>query len=384
MKILHISKFYPPEPGGIENFVHDLAAMQVKQGHEVFVIAHQAGFGRKTQWQSLDGVKVCRIRTFGKLSYAPLAPELPIHALVLLLRHKPDVIHGHLPNTSAFWLLLLKKTAPLVLHWHSDVIASSVDRKLALLYRFYRPCEVWLLNKADCLISTSKSYLSSSKVLGRYRNKGVVIPLGVNPNRLLYDNNISVSENKSAFFTVLSVGRFSYYKGFEYLIQAAEKLPAVHFKIVGDGPYFSVIENLVKKKNLEKRVELLGRVEEDRLRTLFAACDVFCLPSIERTEAFGLVLLEAMSFSKPLITTDIEGSGMSEVNLNGVTGLQVPPADASELADAIHRLYANPEIRKEMGARSRIRFDQNFHIQAIAGQVEQAYKNVKKLDAQSG
>ena len=109
MKILHISKFYPPEPGGIENFVCDLAEAQVQQGHEVCVLAHQSEFNRPTRWERVNGVNVGRIRTFGQAAYAPVTPGFPIPLLLLMRQFRPDVIHAHLPNMSAFWLLFIRK-----------------------------------------------------------------------------------------------------------------------------------------------------------------------------------------------------------------------------------------------------------------------------------
>ncbi|MFP4226055.1 MAG: glycosyltransferase, partial [Desulfobacterales bacterium] len=184
MKILHISKFYPPEPGGIESFVCDLAEAQVRQGHEVCVLAHQSEFNKPTCREQINGVKVRRIRTFGQAAYAPLTPGFPLHLLSSMRTFGPDVIHAHLPNISAFWLLFARKFCPLVLHWHADVVASPIDRKMGVLYNFYKPWELLLLKKADKIIATSNAYLNSSQPLTGFKKKTRVIPLGINPARL--------------------------------------------------------------------------------------------------------------------------------------------------------------------------------------------------------
>lgn len=369
MKILHISKFYPPEPGGIETFVHDLAGAQVQQGHQVCVLAHQAGFADKSQSEHVKGVAVHRIRTFGQAAYAPVAPGFPLHLASLLRRFTPDVVHAHLPNTSAFWLLWIKKNCPLVLHWHADVVVSLIDRKMQVLYKFYKPLEFLLLKKADRVIATSWQYLNASRPLARFPEKTAVVPLAIDPGRLRRASGRGSCAKKAesdSRFTVLSVGRFSYYKGFEYLVQAAEKVPEAVFILAGDGPRYPAIQKLVAQKGLEHRVRLPGRVDEDRLQELYAACHVFCLPSVERTEAFGIVLLEAMSFGLPLVTTSIEGSGVKAVNVDGVTGLQVPPADPQALGKALDTLRQNKSARSRMGEQALARFRENYEISRLA------------------
>jgi rhamnosyl/mannosyltransferase len=176
--------------------------------------------------------------------------------------------------------------------------------------------------------------------------------------------------------TALSVGRFAYYKGFEYLVAAAEKAPRVRFHIVGDGPEYLAIKQLIAEKRLENQVRLFGSVDRQTLIHLFRSCDVFCLPSIERTEAFGLVLLEAMYFEKPLITTKLAGSGVTTVNRHGETGLHVPPGNPDALADAILFLEKNVEIRKEMGRRAHQRFLDAFHIESVSGEIGKILKSL--------
>lgn len=384
MKILHIAKFYPPVPGGMETFVHDLAVAQAAQGHAVRVLAHQDGFARPTCREAIRGVAVGRVRSFGQAAYVPITPEYPLHLQTLLRRFQPDAIHAHLPNASAFWLLPQNLPCPLLLHWHADVVASALDRKMGFLYHFYRPLETLLLKRADRVIATSRAYRDTSKPLAGFKDKTRVVPLGIDPSRLAgapgardpeaLEPEAGNPETAGAAFTVLSVGRFAYYKGFEYLVRAAERVAGVRFVLVGDGPRFSAVKKLVRQKGLEGRVRLPGQVDADRLRALFAACDLFCLPSVERTEAFGMVLLEAMSLGKPLVTTRVPGSGMNAVNVHGVTGLQVPPADADALAAAIETLHGDRAGCRQMGAAARRRFEGHFSISSVEPQITSLYK----------
>ncbi|PIP37847.1 MAG: glycosyl transferase family 1 [Desulfobacterales bacterium CG23_combo_of_CG06-09_8_20_14_all_51_8] len=385
MKILHVSKFYPPVRGGIENFVRDLATAQAKQGHEVYVLAHQTDFAKPHHYENINGVALERVRTFGQLSYAPVTPEFPVRLWRAIRQFRPDIIHAHLPNVSAFWLLFCPKTCPLILHWHADVVASEIDRKLSVLYHFYKPWETALLKRADDVIATSRAYLDYSAPLRPYHQKCHVIPLGLDPDRMASHENSSMPDrtpdtkppSPDFYLLVLSVGRFTYYKGFEYLVEAAEKTPRVRFIIVGDGPEYSAIKGLVAEKRLETRVFLPGSVDRQTLIRLFRTCDVFCLPSVERTEAFGLVLLEAMYFGKPLITTKIPGSGVMGVNIHGITGLQVPPQNPEALAEAIDYFREKLEKRLRMGIMAKKRLTDAFHIQSVVKKIEKLYRNQK-------
>jgi rhamnosyl/mannosyltransferase len=376
LKILHIAKFYPPEPGGIENFIRDLAEAQAGQGHSVCVLAHQADVRRKTAWEKINGVHVCRVASLGQVAYAPVSPGFPAAVNKVSSFFRPDLIHVQLPNTSAFWLLLAGKRCPLVLQWQSDIVPSTIDRKMKYLYKLYKPWERRLLKRADRIICSSPAYLESSPALSPFQGKSVAIGLGINEHRIAGPGRDERGVDPERPFTVLSVGRFAYYKGFEHLVEAAEQTDGARFLLVGDGPRYRAIKEAVRRKGLEQRVWLMGRVEDARLKVLFAECDVFCLPSIERTEAFGLVLLEAMSCGKPLITTRLEGSGVMYVNQHGETGLQVPPADPKALARAVNRLRRNDEERRRMGEAARERFETHFHIEAVAEKIECLYREV--------
>ena len=207
-----------------------------------------------------------------------------------------------------------------------------------------------------------------------WQKKCRTVPLGLDPERLKLLDNKEQNFHQSGL-TVLCVGRFSYYKGFSYLVDAVEKLPDVRLIIVGGGLEYASLKDRIRQKNLTHRVWLPGKIRNDALFQLYNECDVFCLPSIERTEAFGLVLLEAMFSGKPLVTTKIPGSGVMEVNQQEITGLQVPVADTDALREAILYLKEQVDIRLKMGRAGRRRFTQNFHIQPVAETITQLYKD---------
>ena len=161
---------------------------------------------------------------------------------------------------------------------------------------------------------------------------------------------------------VLAIGRLTYYKGFEYLLRAVAKAPGIHVHLVGEGDQSANLRSLTATLNIEDRVTFHGALSNPDLTRKYAACDCLCLPSIERTEAFGMVLLEAMYFGKAAVIGDVEGSGMGWVVDDGVTGIKVRPADADALAGALLRLSANREELALMGRAGRRKFAEQFDI----------------------
>ena len=356
--------------GGIENFLHDLTIAQKEMGAEPVVLVHNLEPFRKTARETWEDVEVIRAASFGSALYTPISPVFPFW-LRKLFKHKPDLIHVHMPNPSAFWLLNMAQDVPVVIHWHSDVIAQASERALKTAYHFYHLFEKMLLDKAAAVIATSRDYLDSSPVLKDYVHKCHVIPLGLNPDRLKCYGS---SFKKGKKFLIFSAGRFAGYKGFEYLIQSMKDIPDSLLVIAGEGKFFRDSLRLIDDLELGNRIKLTGYVSPGELCGLMNKCDVFCLPSVERTEAFGLVLLEAMYFAKPLVTTKIPGSGVNWVNQAGVTGLHVPPRDSIALAGAIKTLRNNDTLRQRMGINSVNRFNENFHITKVAEKIHQIYK----------
>ena len=144
---------------------------------------------------------------------------------------------------------------------------------------------------------------------------------------------------------VLFTGRLVLYKGVNFLIDAASNLEA-HVLIVGDGPLRPMLQKKIETLGMQSRVRLLGRVSDAELSSLYSLADLFVLPSISPTEAFGVVQLEAMAHGVPVVNTNLP-SGVPSVSVHGVTGLTVPPGDAGALRDAIIAILSNDALRDE-------------------------------------
>lgn len=371
----------------METFLRDLMLEQQEQGHEVRAIVHRS----ERSLHSLDEqyvrdarqLQVTRVARWAELVFAPISPTFPIELAKLLREFEPDVLHIHLPNPSAFWCLILLKARriPWIVQWHSDVIASPHSPGLRLLTGLYRLPERRMLGKARTIIASSPPYLESSATLNRWRDKCEVIPLGIeDPGDTAESHD---DRQPGEVLKVLSVGRLTYYKGYEILIRAAADCDQVEVTLAGDGEERSRLAALAEELGVNHKVRLVGACSDDELSKFYASHDVFCLPSIERTESFGIVLLEAMRHGLPCIVTDVTGSGMKWV-IGGVhsdtsSGFVVPPGDPSALAQLLQELADDRGKLSPLGMRARTRFKSMFNMTSCARTLTQVYaKTVRK------
>lgn len=390
MRVLHLGKYYPPVPGGVEYFLADLLSALERQGIATGALVHEVGVASTAGASPNDvGPTVYHVPTLGRFFYVPISPAYLRWLNRCILEFRPDVLHLHLPNVSVFTALLSRRAQalPWVVHWHADVVRSRVDRRLAFAYHFYRPLEQRLLATSAAVIATSPPYLQSSDALRPWRQRCTTIPLGLDASRLKAPGARETTDAERLWgrtgLRVLSIGRLTYYKGHDILIQAMGMLPDARAIIVGTGDQASRLNALIRKYGLQDKVTLWGDATPAALAALLASCDVFCLPSIERTEAFGLVLLEAMHFAKPLVVSDIPGSGTGWVVRQGGNGLLTNPGDASSVASALRQLGENPARRVALGRQGQEALETSFGIDAIAERVADIYETVLRTHPQN-
>ena len=401
MRVLHLGKYYPPFAGGIEHFLADLLPALQHQGIAAAALVHdEQPFRRTPPPAPHDRLPIYRTPCHGRLLYAPISPTFPFWLHRAIRDFQPDLLHLHLPNTSAFWALMVPaaRRLPWVIHWHADVVASAIDRRLALAYRLYRPFEQRVLAASRAIIATSPPYLEASAALAPWRERCHIIPLGLDPARIP-EPDPAAQQRAAAWWNpvehspttpsplagqgqgespaplrILAIGRLTYYKGHETLIRAAAGLPNSRVLIVGTGERQPRLQALIQALNLNQRVALPGFQPAADLNALLASCDVLCLPSLERTEAFGLVLLEAMRFGKPVVVSDIPGSGTGWVVRQAHYGLLTPPGDPLALAAALRELQADPARRAELGLAGKTGLRERFGIGPVATAVIDCYR----------
>jgi glycosyltransferase involved in cell wall biosynthesis len=370
MKILHIGKYFSPFKGGVESYLRDVMVTLAEQGVESAAIVHQHEKKVSSTDESFEmsgsRFRVTRAGVLFNLSFTPVSPYFPVLLKRLLKSFRPDILHIHMPNPSALWALASKpaRRIPWVVHWHSDVIASSLPVKF--FYALYRPFEQLILQRSAAIVATSEAYRASSESLLKFSEKCRVIPLGIDPRRYTPTTADDVKSPHTAGtnkeLQVLAIGRLTYYKGFNFLLEAMALAKSARLVIVGTGAEENNLKALADKLKLGNRISFHGALSDQEMIRQISLCDCVCLPSIERTEAFGIVLLEAMQRGKATLISDVPGSGMGWIVDDGVTGIKVPPADAVSLARAMDYLAENHEALINMGQQGKQKFDQQFDI----------------------
>ena len=370
MRVLQVNKAYHPTVGGVEQVVRALAEGLRDRGHESAVLAAtERGRGRR---ERVRGVPVTRVTSLGTALSVPLAPTFPIR--LRSLAREADLVHYHLPNPLAVvgHLLAVPDPVPTVLTYHSDIVRQS--RAL----RLYRPLLERCLADVDHLVTTSPRLRDNSRFLARHREKCSVVPLSV-PESLSSgvatagDGTppVDLPEDRPV---VLCVGRLNYYKGVEYLVEAMADVDAT-LLVVGDGDRRAKLERRAVELHVD--AHFLGRADDTTLEACYERADVFVLPSIEPSEAFGIVQLEAMAHGLPVVNTDLP-TGVPWVSRDGETGLTVPPRDVDALATAIERLCANPDLRETYGETGRERVRSRFSRERMLDDTIAVYDSVLK------
>lgn len=371
MKVLHLSKYYSPYKGGVEQVVEDLCIGTKSELDEVAVLCvnHERG----SRVSKVDDITIYRAHS--NLKIASTDFSITYIRVLSSIISTFDLIHVHLPNPLANLAMLIagvKREQKVVVHWHSDIVKQ---KKLKVLYK---PFEKWLLNRSNSIVATSPYYANCSDVLPKYKEKLQVIPIGLDSTKLQWSQHEveKIRQNFVGRKIVFSLGRMVYYKGFQYLIEAAENLGDEYvFLIGGTGELFNEYSRLVRKKKLDQKVILLGNVPSENLGSLFKAADVFCMPSCERSEAFGVVQLEAFSVGTPVVSCKIQGSGVSWVNQSGVTGITVEPKNSVELAKAIEQACKSSLV---YGAAATNRFKELFSRAKMARMTLDLYKKLNR------
>ena len=336
MRVLQVNKLYWPHIGGVEKVVQQLGEGLAQRGHSVTVLA----CGGKRKEEEINGVKVLRTKTTFKITGIPFSLGFPF--LYRKLASTADIIIHHYPNpVGEFSELLFSSSKPKVVLYHSDVVRQKL---LKPLYAF----ETHLfLKRAQVIIATSPNYVETSPVLKEFKGKVRIIPLAVNTDFFTPEGPIHPFLEKlrsQGRKICLYVGRLAYYKGLKYLIRAAVELPDdLLVVIVGEGEEKEKLLRLREELHLESKVLFRPPVKDEELPSLYRGAGVFVLPSIARSEAFGLVAIEAMACGVPVITTEI-GTGTSYYNVHGETGLVVKPRDSGELSKAIKEVFANSDL----------------------------------------
>ena len=369
MKILQKYKdYYPPIRGGIEGHVNLLANGLQQRGHAVEVLVSNRKC--KYETENIGGIRVTKVPQLNRLASAPL--NYSLFYWIKKLGGKADLLHFHLPNpTSVISYLISGLKTKTVVTYHSDIVRQ---RRLA---RLYRPLLFCFLNKVNWIIATSPTYVESSTILSRYRQKCRIIPLGVDLSRFVgltdQQKKIDLLRQTHGSQLVLFIGKFRYYKGLHVLIEAMKTVEG-KLLLIGEGYLEDELKRQVMADGLGGKITFLGELSNSDVAAYLQACDIFVLPSVERSEAFGIVQLEAMACGKPVICSEL-GTGTTYVNQDQKTGMVVEPNRPAALADAINYLFGRPELRSRYGQAGFKRVRDFFSADRMIDDLIAVYKN---------
>lgn len=368
MRILQLGKFWPIL-GGVEKVMYDLASGLAARGVECDMLCAVAQGG--AQEIPLYGCgRVMAVPTLLTARSTMISPAMAVR--LRRIADGYDIIHVHHPDPMAALALRLSGyKGRVVLHWHSDILRQRV------LLKAYRPLQGWLLDRADRVICTSPLYAAGSRELRRVDHKLECVPIGIAP---VVPDSVAAAEWKFRLGgrkVVFALGRLIPYKGFDNLILAARRLPDDYVTVIaGSGPLRNRFARLIAENGLEDRVMLAGRVSDEDRDALLGAASVFVLPSVEKTEAYGIVLIEAMSAGVPVVATRIPGSGTSWVNAHGVSGLNVECNDPDALARAIVDVVDREKDPRAFARNARRRWEEMFTIDAFIDRVIGIYRSL--------
>jgi glycosyltransferase involved in cell wall biosynthesis len=371
LTVLHVGKYYPPHMGGIETHLQDLCS-ELRRFVDLRVVV--ASNDRSASDELLDGVQVSRLATPLTIASAPLCPSL-----VARIRDcKSDIIHLHLPNPMAVLAYLASGyRGRLVVTYHSDMVRQKV------LGRLFEPFLHAALRRSSAIIATSPNYVRTSTVLARHRDRCHIIPLGIPVNAFDQCDRkmVAAIRQQHGDRLIVSVGRLVYYKGFEYLIRAMPRVQGDAL-IVGEGPLRGSLSALARELGVADRVHFMGKISHELLVACYHAAKVFVLPSVARSEAFGIAQVEAMAAGLPVVNTQLD-SGVPFVSLDRKTGLTVPPADPGALAGAMNRLLDDEDLRLSFGNAGRLRAHQEFSLGTMVSRTVSLYRSVMGMSATS-
>lgn len=365
MKLTQAGKAYDPHIGGVETVMRELAAGANDRGWESRVVV--AAEDRRPRQETRDGTVVIRTSTLAR----PLSFPLTVGYGQALSEAGADVLLVHEPTLLAALALrsrpsLRNSFGQIMVWWHSDIIRQ---RALAPVYR---PIVARHLSAADRIIVATPHHITSSDVLPRFADKIDVVPYGIDLSRYEWSPERAArvealkDELAGGEPLIVSAGRLARYKGIGQLVAAFEQVTGAHLVVAGDGPCAGDV--VASEAARSGRLTRMPHLDDEMFVDLLHAADIFALPSIHNSEAFGIAQVEAMACRTPVVTYDLP-TGVTWVNRHGQTGLVAPLGDVDALAESLQQLVDEPARRSELadGAHewAHATFDRSDMVEAV-------------------
>ena len=361
MRILQVNKHYSPWVGGIETVVQDVAVGL--KGYQMQVLTCQSELGKQTTKEVINGVEVHRARMLCKIRSMPVSWDF--FKLFKELSVDADIIILHHPFPLAFLAAALYgRKGKIIVWYHSDIVRQK------FLNIFIQPIIEKVLKDSSKIFVFGDNIIKYSKLLQPFKNKCVVVSFGIDIAKFNNSEDLAIVQkikDKYPQKIILAVGRLVYYKGFHVLIDAMRGIDA-HLIIIGDGPLQKELQNQIKQNRLEENITIIPYVPS--LNPYIKASEFFILSSVARSEAFGIVQLEAMACGKPVINTSLP-SAVPEVSLDGLTGITVSPGNTEELRNAIKKLLENDMLLEQYSLAAKERVEKFYTKERFIENIEE-------------
>ncbi len=368
LRVLCFGRFFDEIPGGMQTHVDHLFRSMKGHVDYVHLVPSRDGQGFEGQLHGFPLIRTPSWNVDGSLAISPglVAKARQLH------REKPfDLVHLHFPDPMshlAAWAI--PAHVPRVITWHADIIRQ----KLMLLG--YRPFQNAALRHAKGIIAATPAHIKSSSelVASHLQDKLHVVPFGFDLAHYALPHDLSNQlRRRYPGNIVFALGRHVHYKGFDVLIKAMAALPQdTQLIIGGEGPLSGEWKALAALSPAAARIHFVGKISDSDLPAYFQACDVFCLPAVNQAEAFGIVQVEAFACAKPVVSTKLN-NGVDFVNQDGITGFTVTPSNVQELAQALHRLLVDSDLRKRLGMQALQRAQQEFSLDSLRSKTLAVY-----------
>jgi len=375
LKICHITCAFPPYKSGIGNACLSQAKMGKFFNHEIIILTPKYKNSEAKKDETIDNLKIKRIKPlfeFGNSGYINTYKYIK----------DSDIIHLHFPfyGTACFSVLLAKiKHKKIVLFWHMIPESTGIKKIIFTLYdKIITP--IIFKNSDTILVSTFDYFKNySPKLFKKFESKIVEFPFGINLDEFpIQEEDLEIIkkynlENKKTLLFVGGLDKPHYFKGLEVLLKTLKELDNSYFAmIIGDGDLKNHYENLAKKLNISDKLVFLGSLDNQELKKYYSSCDCFIFPSLTRSEAFGIVQIEAMASSKPIIYSDLPG--VRTIPVNGQTGFLFKTGDYKDLKDKIEKLFNSNLL--EFSKNSRKRVEENFNELYLTKKLNSIYENL--------
>jgi len=375
MRVAHVICTFPPYKGGMGNSVYNAAIELGKRGHEsvVFTPAYKG----VTAGQEIIGenASVFRLKPLIYFGNAAILPQL------FYLLKDFDIVHLHYPfygTADIVALLALFRKIKLVIHYHMDGVINNWKGIVFWFYSFFfLPVIARLAVMITC---ASLDYIKHSQLGAFYVNHRasfIEVPFGVDAE-MFYPGE---KDRQPIILFVGALDKQHYFKGIEKLIEAfsmiASKNNLAKLVLIGKGNLENYYYKLAVKKKIVNQLQIINSASDQDLANWYRLASVLVLPSINQSEAFGLVLLEAMSCATPVIASNLPG--VRNVFKNKEHGFLIKPGDAEALAQKLDYLLNNPELARKMGDAARDFIEERYSWQKVGERLEAAYFRILYL-----